>query len=82
MCITQSVTVNWQESADRTRLIGHMILKKNFETEDKLGLKIMGGKIGPTGRQCAIVEKVKRGSIADQEGHIKPGKLYRSTQNA
>lgn len=54
-------------------MIGHMILRKNIDGEDILGLKVSGGQLLPNGRQGAIIEKVKRGSIADQEGHIKPG---------
>uniref|UniRef100_A0A336LKE1 CSON009705 protein n=1 Tax=Culicoides sonorensis TaxID=179676 RepID=A0A336LKE1_CULSO len=65
--------VSWQVSADGSRMIGHMILRKSLDGEDILGLKITGGKLFPNGSRGAIVEKVKRGSIADQEGHIKPG---------
>lgn len=61
-------------SADGARMIGHMILRKSLDGEDILGLKISGGALFPNGARGAIVEKVKRGSIADQEGHIKPGK--------
>jgi hypothetical protein len=53
-------------------MIGHMILKKNHDGQDILGLKIVGNQTLPS-RQGAIIEKVKRGSIADQEGHLKPG---------
>lgn len=66
--------VSWQVSADGQRMIGHMILRKNIDGEDILGLKIVGGQhVSPT-RKGAVIEKVKRGSIADQEGHLKPGK--------
>lgn len=54
-------------------MIGHMIFKKNLDSEDKLGLKVIGGQLLSNNRLGAIVEKVKSGSIADQEGHIKPG---------
>lgn len=54
-------------------MIGHMILRKNIDGEDILGLKVIGGRTLPNGRRGAIIDKVKRGSIADQEGHIKPG---------
>lgn len=60
-------------SAEGTRMIGHMIFKKNLDSEDKLGLKVIGGQLLSNGRIGAIIEKVKRGSIADQEGHLKPG---------
>ncbi|KAI8046523.1 hypothetical protein M5D96_002734 [Drosophila gunungcola] len=72
--------VNWQTSADNTRLIGHMILRKYYDGEDILGLKVNGGQLLGTGTvtsgggPCgAIVEKVKRGSVADLEGRIRPG---------
>ncbi|XP_020817697.1 regulating synaptic membrane exocytosis protein 2 isoform X2 [Drosophila serrata] len=72
--------VNWQTSADNTRLIGHMILRKYYDGEDILGLKVNGGQPllgtagGSAGGPCgAIVEKVKRGSVADLEGRIRPG---------
>ena len=66
--------VSWQVSADGQRMIGHMILRKNIDGEDILGLKIVGGKTLSSSRKGAVIEKVKRGSIADQEGHLKPGK--------
>ncbi|XP_049305697.1 uncharacterized protein LOC105230845 isoform X1 [Bactrocera dorsalis] len=73
--------VNWQISTDNTRLIGRMILRKYYDGEDILGLKVVGGQ-RPTAAadahnksaDCgAFVEKVKRGSVADVEGHIRPG---------
>lgn len=71
--VTQN-PVSWQVSADGQRMIGHMILRKNIDGEDILGLKIVGGKTLPSSRKGAVIEKVKRGSIADIEGHLKPGK--------
>ncbi|CAG0894275.1 unnamed protein product [Darwinula stevensoni] len=63
-----------------TKLIGHMILKKSLtETGGSsssaaiLGLKVVGGKILENGKLGAIIEKVKKGSIADTVGHLKPG---------
>lgn len=56
-----------------------MILRKSNEGEDILGLKIIGGQVLSNGRIGAIIEKVKRGSIADQEGHIRPGNLNNYT---
>ena len=50
-----------------------MVLKRSFDGEDILGLKINGGVLMPSGRLGAIVDKVKRGSIADQEGQINAG---------
>lgn len=63
------------------RMIGHMILRKNLDSDDKLGLKVVGGTIDANGRLSAIVEKVKHGSIADLEGHIQAGKLSRVSNN-
>lgn len=68
-------------------MIGHMILRKYYDGEDILGLKVIGGQPLPYatssndssgssggGGGCgAFVEKVKRGSVADVEGHIRPG---------
>lgn len=65
-------------SADGQRMIGHMILRKNLDGEDILGLKIVGGKTLSSDRIGAVIEKVKRGSIADKEGHLKPGKKPQS----
>ncbi|XP_030244243.1 regulating synaptic membrane exocytosis protein 2 isoform X15 [Drosophila navojoa] len=66
--------VNWQTSSDNTRMIGHMILRKYYDGEDILGLKVNGGQTVGLGGPCrAIVEKVKRGSVADVEGCIRPG---------
>jgi regulating synaptic membrane exocytosis protein 2 len=44
-----------------------------------LGLKVIGGKLLPNGRYGAIIEKVKKSSVADIVGHLLPGKLT-STQ--
>ncbi len=38
-----------------------------------LGLKVIGGQVLEPGRVGAVVEKVKKGSIADQIGRLKPG---------
>lgn len=54
-----------------------MILRKSNEGEDILGLKVIGGQVLPNGRKGAIIEKVKRGSIADEE-HIRPGNFEKS----
>ena len=39
-----------------------------------LGLKVVGGKQIYTGYYGALIEKVKKGSIADTVGHLLPGK--------
>lgn len=52
-------------------MIGHVILQKSFEGEDIL--KVSGGRLLPNGSRGALVDEVKRGSIADLEGHILPG---------
>ena len=41
-----------------------------------LGLKVVGGKRVDNGRLAAIVEKVKRGSVADTIGHLRPGTFF------
>lgn len=56
-------------------MIGHMILRKNIDGDDILGLKLVGGRLSASGRRGAFVERVKQGSIAEQEGHIQPGKF-------
>lgn len=63
----------WQISPNGQHLIGHMLLRKNNDDEDVLGLKITSDSTTNNG---AIIEKVKIGSIAEQV-HLKPGK----TQN-
>lgn len=55
-------------------MIGHMVLQRNVDSEDVLGLKVRGGQVLPNDEKGAIIEQVQRGSIADQEGHIRPGK--------
>lgn len=75
MCIKQTNSVSWQVSSDGTRMIGHMILRKCEETDNVLGMKVVGGRIGLNGRPQALVEKVRPGSIAEVEGLIKEGKL-------
>jgi len=64
-------------------MIGHMLLRKYYDGEDILGLKVIGGQPMPgsvgvgvgVGECGAFVEKVKRDSVADLEGHIRPGKV-------
>ncbi|XP_041974680.1 regulating synaptic membrane exocytosis protein 2 isoform X4 [Aricia agestis] len=71
--------LSWQVSADGTRMVGHMVLRKSVVEGSShssaaiLGLKVVGGKILPDGSRGAIVEKVKKGSIADLEGQLKIG---------
>ncbi|XP_031621686.1 regulating synaptic membrane exocytosis protein 2 isoform X2 [Contarinia nasturtii] len=65
--------VHWQVSTDGTRMSGHLILRRNFNSEDTLGLLVFGGQLLSNGRLGAIIEKIKPGSIADQVGHLKPG---------
>ncbi|CAO1439599.1 unnamed protein product [Diamesa serratosioi] len=59
----------WQISPNGQHLIGHMLLRKNNDDEDVLGLKITSGSTSNNG---AIIEKVKIGSIAEQV-HLKAG---------
>ncbi|XP_026323576.1 regulating synaptic membrane exocytosis protein 2 isoform X2 [Hyposmocoma kahamanoa] len=71
--------LSWQVSADGTRMIGHMVLRKSVVEGSShssaaiLGLKVVGGKLLPDGTRGAIVEKVKKGSIADLEGQLRIG---------
>lgn len=62
-------------------MIGHMILNKYIKGEVGptfsaaiLGLKVGGGQILESGKIGALIEKVKKGSIADTVGHLRPGK--------
>lgn len=61
-------------------MTGHMILKKNLKegmdassSAAILGMKVVGGKYLPNGRLGAVIEKVKKGSVADVVGHLNPG---------
>ncbi|KAK9709580.1 C2 domain [Popillia japonica] len=70
--------LSWQVSSDGTRMIGHMILRRGTREPTGssaaiLGLKVVGGKILDHGHKGAIIEKVKKGSIADVEGQLRPG---------
>ncbi|CAK1548276.1 unnamed protein product [Leptosia nina] len=71
--------LNWQVSPDGTRMVGHMVLRKSVVEGSShssaaiLGLKVVGGKMLPDGTRGAVVEKVKKGSIADQEGQLRIG---------
>ncbi|BFZ11469.1 hypothetical protein BsWGS_14508 [Bradybaena similaris] len=73
--------VTWQVSADGGTWIGHMILKKTIlegggekgDSSAILGLKVIGGKVSDTGQLGAFISKVKKGSIADTVGHLRPG---------
>ncbi|XP_050665310.1 regulating synaptic membrane exocytosis protein 2 isoform X6 [Leptidea sinapis] len=74
-----SFPLNWQVSTDGTRMVGHMVLRKtvvegsSHSSAAILGLKVVGGKILPDGTRGAVVEKVKKGSIADLEGQLRIG---------
>lgn len=59
-------------------MIGHMILRRGVReaagsSAAILGLKIAGGRLLDSGHRGAIIEKVKKGSIADVEGQLRPG---------
>ncbi|XP_017162883.1 regulating synaptic membrane exocytosis protein 2-like isoform X2 [Poecilia reticulata] len=75
-----SMPVTWQPSKDGERLIGRIVLNKRMkdgtvpaDTGALLGLKVVGGKMTESGRLCAFITKVKRGSLADTVGHLRPG---------
>ena len=68
--------VSWQPNSDGTRSIGHMILTKTGDRgtgSALLGLKVVGGKLLGNNRYGALIEKVKKGSIADTVGNLLPG---------
>ncbi|KAM9494787.1 regulating synaptic membrane exocytosis protein 2 isoform 6-T6 [Clarias gariepinus] len=72
--------VTWQPSKDGDRLIGRILLNKRMkdgtvprDTGALLGLKVVGGKMTESGQLCAFITKVKRGSLADTVGHLRPG---------
>ncbi|XP_052603656.1 regulating synaptic membrane exocytosis protein 2 isoform X46 [Peromyscus californicus insignis] len=72
--------VTWQPSKDGDRLIGRILLNKRLkdgsvprDTGAMLGLKVVGGKMTESGRLCAFITKVKKGSLADTVGHLRPG---------
>ncbi|CAF92699.1 unnamed protein product, partial [Tetraodon nigroviridis] len=74
--------VAWQPSKDGERLIGRILLNKRMkdgtvpaDAGALLGLKVVGGKMTESGRLCAFITKVKRGSLADTVGHLRPGEL-------
>lgn len=64
-------------------MIGHMVLRKSVVEGSShssaaiLGLKVVGGKLQPDGTRIAVVEKVKKGSIADLEGQLRIGECSR-----
>lgn len=36
--------------------------------------QVVGGKMTESGRLCAFITKVRKGSLADTVGHLRPGK--------
>ncbi|XP_061632500.1 regulating synaptic membrane exocytosis protein 2 isoform X18 [Phyllopteryx taeniolatus] len=72
--------VTWQPSKDGDRLIGRILLNKRMkdgsvprDSGALLGLKVVGGKMTESGRLCAFITKVRKGSLADTVGHLRPG---------
>nr|XP_023666763.1 regulating synaptic membrane exocytosis protein 2 isoform X7 [Paramormyrops kingsleyae] len=72
--------VTWQPSKDGDRLIGRILLNKRMkdgsvprDSGALLGLKVVGGKMTESGRLRAFITKVKKGSLADTVGHLRPG---------
>lgn len=43
--------------------------------------QVVGGKMTESGRLCAFITKVKRGSLADTVGHLRPGKHTPETRS-
>ncbi|XP_016137524.1 regulating synaptic membrane exocytosis protein 2-like [Sinocyclocheilus grahami] len=71
--------VTWQPSKDGDRLIGRILLNKRMkdgsvprDSGALLGLKVVGGKMTESGRLCAFITKVRKGSLADTVGHLRP----------
>lgn len=52
-----------------------MILRRDLRNNAKalLGLKIIGGRKTENGQSIALIQNVKKGSIADIEGQLRPG---------
>ncbi|XP_056876956.1 regulating synaptic membrane exocytosis protein 2 isoform X2 [Takifugu flavidus] len=78
--VPTSTPVTWQPSKDGERLIGRILLNKRMkdgtvpaDAGALLGLKVVGGKMTESGRLCAFITKVKRGSLADTVGRLRPG---------
>nr|XP_057903376.1 regulating synaptic membrane exocytosis protein 2-like isoform X1 [Doryrhamphus excisus]XP_057903377.1 regulating synaptic membrane exocytosis protein 2-like isoform X1 [Doryrhamphus excisus]XP_057903378.1 regulating synaptic membrane exocytosis protein 2-like isoform X1 [Doryrhamphus excisus]XP_057903379.1 regulating synaptic membrane exocytosis protein 2-like isoform X1 [Doryrhamphus excisus] len=74
------MSTQWRPSRDGERLIGRILLNKMTkdssiptDTGALLGLKVVGGKMTESGRLCAFITKVKRGSLADTVGHLRAG---------
>ncbi len=78
--------MTWVPSADGARLLGHMILQKGFREglvhaasasaaagSTSIGLRVIGGKLLPGNRIGAVIEKVKKGSVADIVAKLLPG---------
>ncbi|XP_032815527.2 regulating synaptic membrane exocytosis protein 1-like isoform X19 [Petromyzon marinus] len=72
--------VTWQPSREGDRLIGRIMLNKRMrdgtmprDSGALLGLKVVGGKMSESGRLCAYITKVKKGSLADIVGHLRAG---------
>ncbi|KAM4631432.1 regulating synaptic membrane exocytosis protein 2-like [Polymixia lowei] len=72
--------VTWQQSKDGESLIGRILLNKRMkdgtipaDAGALLGLKVVGGKITQSGALGAFITQVKRGSLADTVGHLRPG---------
>ncbi|XP_068093909.1 regulating synaptic membrane exocytosis protein 2 isoform X38 [Hyperolius riggenbachi] len=72
--------VTWQASKDGDRLIGRVLLNKRLkdgsvprDSGAMLGLKVVGGKMSESGQLCAYITKVKKGSLADTVGRLRPG---------
>nr|XP_032817746.1 regulating synaptic membrane exocytosis protein 1-like isoform X2 [Petromyzon marinus] len=77
---TPAQPVTWQPSNEGDRLIGKIVLNKTLtesampkDSGALLGLKVVGGKMTESGKLCAFITKVKKGSLADIVGHLRAG---------
>ncbi|CAL9691059.1 unnamed protein product [Knipowitschia caucasica] len=78
--VPDQIPASWLRSRDGHKLIGRIVLNKGVKdgsvSRDAgalLGLKVVGGKMTDNGRLCAFITKVKKGSLADTVGHLRPG---------
>lgn len=39
-------------------------------------LQVVGGKMTESGHLCAFITKVRKGSLADTVGHLRPGTCF------
>lgn len=65
------VSLGYQIKTDLRKNDLYETLKYNFNHMFK---QVVGGKMTESGRLCAFITKVKKGSLADTVGHLRPGR--------